>query len=124
MIEIEVPDRDVLRDILLRWQKGDITFAAAVEEAELLEERYSFEVIETPLPVAEPWCVSFIALHEPTKGFVEPLFPEDIPALLEYLDTPTGDEVAASERLWSCLERMGVQDRLARAAREYGWLTG
>jgi hypothetical protein len=54
-------------------------------------------------------------------GFSEPLFVEEVPHLLTYLDTPSGQEAEASERLSAQLNKLTLDQRLERAEREYSW---
>ena len=120
-LDFPIPKRDELRDILLRWQRGEITFYQVVLAAEVIEDRLPDLVIEEPLPVAEPWCIPFLLMGELSMGFSVPLFREEIPQLLAYLDTPAGAEIEASERLSAYLERQTLDARIARAEREYSW---
>ena len=118
-MDLQAPDREELRHLLLRWQRGEITFYQAVEEAEAIEDRVWQGVDVIEFPPNDPREVPTEVVGLLSMGYVQPLFSEEIPELLTYLDTAPGDEANAIQRLSAALNKLSAQERIERAQKLY-----
>ena len=109
--ELSAPDRRELRELLLRWERGEITFYEAVEEAEAIEERVWPDVDVIEFPAEDPRSLPTEIVSILSMGYVAPLFTDDIPFLLACLDAPPEMEGETLERLWAHLETADHQRR-------------
>ena len=103
-VHLEAPDRAELRELLLRWQRGEITFYEVVEEVEAIEERVWPDVDVIDFPPDDPRSLPTEIVSIISMGHVAPLLADDIPLLLECLNAPPQSEAEALERLWTRLE--------------------
>ena len=101
---LAAPDRGELRELLLRWQRGEITFYESVEEAEAIDDRVWPDVDVIEFGPDDPRSLPTEIVSMLTMGYVAPLFADDIPLILECLNAPPQSEAATLERLWSHLE--------------------
>ena len=120
MENIPVPDREELRQLLLKWADGGMSFHRVVEEAEALEERLWQDIeIGPEFPATDPRTIAVEVLTLLSMGFVAPLFSEDIPHILEYLATPSGSELEGAQKFHGYFETLDYQERLTRGEQLY-----
>jgi hypothetical protein len=118
--EPAVPDRDDLRQLVVRWQSGELTFYQAVEEAEAIEDRLWSELeIGPEFPPADPRAIAVEVVGLLSMGYVQPLFIEDIPYILDLLATPFGDEERALHAFWLYFDSFDYEERARRAEQIY-----
>jgi hypothetical protein len=121
MTEPQVPGRAELQHLLHRWQAGEITFHQAVEEAEAIEDRlWSHLEIGPEFSASDPRSIAVEVVSLLSMGYVDPLFTEDIPHLLDLLATPAGNEERALNLFWQYLDSVDPDDRMRRAEQLYG----
>lgn len=86
---MNIIEREVLRNLLRRWQAGELTDLQVREEAEAFWEQLS----EVPrFSKDDPRSINFEVLLNLNMLYQQLIIPEDIPALLGFLDTPVGKE--------------------------------
>jgi hypothetical protein len=117
--ELAAPTRDELRGLLLRWQRGEITFYELVHEAETIEDRLWSDVDVVEFSSDDPRSLPTEIVSLLSMGYVAPLFVEDIPALLACLDAPPNDEASSLDRLATHLNALGDAERLKLAEERY-----
>lgn len=109
-----------MRDLLLRWQAGEIGGLTLYDEAEYMWEQ------------GEPWpeydrddprSIPIAVLDVLEDLYAQRVFREDIPALLAFLNTPPGEERAAWDTLDRYWEAIDWDARLHNHAQEYVRLT-
>jgi hypothetical protein len=113
------PDREELRRLLQRWQSGEISFYQAVEEAEAIEERVWPDVEVIEFEVTDPRSIPTEIVSLLSMGYVQPLFVDDIPHLLDALDAAPGTEEQSLERLVRHFDSLDESERLTRAQELY-----
>ena len=118
--DLAAPDRGELRELLLRWQRGEITFYEAVDQAEAIEERVWPDVGVIEFASDDPRSLPTEIVSILSKGHVVPLFVDDIPLLLASLDAPPQMEAEALERLWAHLETADHERRAEDLMRQSG----
>lgn len=117
--EIAAPDREELRRLIHRWQRNEITFYQVVEEAEAIEERVWVDVEVVEFEASDPRTIPTEVVSLLSMGYVQPLFEEDIPHILNALDAPPGSEEESLERLVLYFDSLDYDERQARAERLY-----
>jgi len=120
--EPEVPDRSELRQLILivRWETGELTFYQAVEEAESIEDRLWSKIEvgpEFPATDARSIAVEVVGLF--SMGYVQPLFVEDIPHILDLLAASAGREERALNTFWQYFDSLDYDERARRAEALY-----
>jgi hypothetical protein len=117
--ELAAPSRDELRGLLLRWQRGEITFYEVVDEAEAIEDRLWSHVDVVEFSLDDPRSLPTEIVSLLSMGYVAPLFVEDIPALLACLDAPPTDEASSLDRLATQLNALDDAERFRLARERY-----
>lgn len=101
-------DRDQLRQLLLRWQKGELRAIDVLEEAETLVETFG------PLPQypqGDPRSIAIEVLDDLDCLIGQRIMAEDIPALLTFLNTPPGEEARGWQELHRYWESIDFDQR-------------
>jgi hypothetical protein len=94
-----VPDRETLIAVLKRWQGGEINHWCVVEEAEAIADSLWDEPEMIPTVVkSDPGSIALVVLCILSTAYIYGVLPVDIPALLEFLETPEGEELSGWER--------------------------
>ena len=99
------PDRQMLTNLLLRWQRGEVAPWEVIDEAEAVEEGLS-EELHSP-PRTDPNSIAVAVLELLATAPHQRILLEDIPAILRFLETPAGAELEAWEqydRYWSAID--------------------
>lgn len=109
--------RELVENLLLRWQRGEVTSWFVVEEAEFwLEE---FGTLPTLGPTDPDWPAYVIADDLLSAAHIQHILREDVPALLAFLNTPLPEAQAAHDRLNAYLELVCTSERARQAHQEY-----
>src|SRR5688572_11575692 len=117
--ELAAPSREELRGLLLRWQRGEITFYEVVDEAEAIEDRLWSDIDVIEFSSDDPRSLPTEMVSLLSMGYVAPLFVEDIPALLACLDAPPNDEARSLDRLVKHLNALDDEERFRLAEERY-----
>ena len=100
-----VPDRQTLISLLKRWQVGEVDHWRVVEEAEAIADSLWNDAEMIPEVVkSDPGSIALVVLCRLSTAYVYGVLPVDIPMLLEFLETPVGEELSGWERFeayWS-----------------------
>src|SRR5438094_700895 len=102
--------RERLRDLLGRWQKGVLDERAVHEAAEALSESYPGEL--PTYPHSDPRSIPIEVLSQLEILNWQLITREDIPALLDFLATQSGDEERGWERYQKHWENIDFDRRL------------
>jgi hypothetical protein len=88
------PERETLRALLHRWQAGELTPIRVLVAAERLwEQDQQFGQPAAPTYArSDPHSIFYAVLWLLEALHVQPVTPDDIPAILAFLDTPAGSE--------------------------------
>jgi len=122
--KIAAPDRDELRELLLAWRRGDLTFYEVADEAEAIEGRTWQNVDVIEFASDDPRRIPTEVVSLLSMGHVAPLFVEDIPHLLRCLDAPTGREEEYIVELSRQLDKWSEPERSDLAEKRYRTLAG
>jgi len=106
--------REVLRELILRWRSGSIDERAVPEAAERLWEKYGEE--PPAYPKEDPRSIVLEVVSQLEVLNVQLITPDDIPALLEFLDAPVGSEKAAWDRWTRYWDQLDFGRRLDELA--------
>lgn len=102
--------------MLNRWQRGEINHWDVVDEAEAIEESL-WENVET-IPHVEKGdicSISLAVLDLLSSAHISWVMPVDIPVLLKFLETPTGEELEGWKRFDAYWEEMDMNARQQEA---------
>jgi hypothetical protein len=112
-------DRRALIELLSRWGKGEVSARQVVEESEAAEEALFGEAELVPeLPRNDPQSIPVAVLELMATAPHQRLLPEDVPALIQFLETMPGSELAGWQKIdayWECIDfesREAQVDRL------------
>jgi len=109
MIMKKIITRNELRDLLTKWQRGQIT---AEELNSLAGELYPNDEVGY-----EDWeadgesSVTNEVLAALDMMDMNLMVPEDVPAYLEFLNTPLGSFKEGYSKLRQCLQHINIEDR-------------
>ena len=105
-------DRQVLRDLLRKWQRGEITEGDVHEVAEELWQKSAPPKYDE----SDPRSIAVEVLMHLDIMNQQWITVEDVPAILDFLDTPPGEEArgwAEWKRYWNNIDWDARQKRLA-----------
>jgi len=101
---MEIIDRSVLRQILIRWQAGEIDEREVHEEAEAILDRYTGE---RDLPESDERSIGLEVASQLEILNHQLITKDDIPVMLRFLDTERGREIEAWDewrRYWDSID--------------------
>jgi len=110
----EPVSRDELRELLRRWQAALIDEKAVHETAEAWTDRYP-EKLPT-YPHTDPRSIADEVLSQLEILDAQLITPEDVPALLAFLETPTGQEQAGWNRYQRYWDGVDFNQRIRELA--------
>lgn len=100
-------DRKALRELLRRWQTGDLTPEEVHREAEAM-----YEAEEWPeLPDEDPRSIGLEVLTQLDILNHQLITEADIPAMLEFLSTAVGDEADGWAKWRAYWEHVNLDER-------------
>lgn len=106
-------DRDFLRGLLGRWRAGEVDERFVHEEAERLwDANDQWPQYEE----SDPRSIALEVLSQLEVLNHQLITPEDIPAILDFLETPPGEEEAAWEKWRAHWKSVDYQERRAALA--------
>ncbi|MFQ5528644.1 MAG: hypothetical protein ACE5GX_20615 [Thermoanaerobaculia bacterium] len=102
-------DRGWIRSLLQRWQGGDVDKRLVHEEAEAVWDGFK----EWPnYPQEDPRSIPLEILSNLEALNHQLITPEDIPAILEFLDTPRGSELDGWKRWQRYWDELDMDERI------------
>ena len=110
----EPTEREVVRELLLRWRSGSLDERAVHEAAERLWEKFGEE--PPAYPKEDPRSIVLEVVSQLEVLNVQLITRDDIPALLEFLDSPVGSEGAAWARWTRYWDQLDFGRRLEELA--------
>ncbi|WP_152541368.1 hypothetical protein [Kallotenue papyrolyticum] len=101
-------ERETLRTLLRKWQAGELTDLQVYAEAEALWEQFP----EVPqFSQDDPRSINVEVLLNLTLLYQQLITPQDIPALLAFLDTPPGKEKEGWQKLHDYWDHIDFEQR-------------
>ena len=105
-----------MRDLLLRWQAGEIGGLTLYDEAEYMwDEGYPWPDYDSD----DPRSIPIEVLSTLETLIAQRVFRADVPALLAFLDAPPGEERAAWNAMGRYWEAIDWDHRLQNSDAEY-----
>ena len=111
----EAVDREYLDDLLRRWRDGVLSAPKAVDEARSLWLSRAWRRPQCASGESIALDILYLLADARNMGITH----DDIPALLEYLHTPDGQEAKGLERFGAYIEGIEIAEREAILASEY-----
>lgn len=113
-------DRQALIELLSRWEKGEISAWQVVEGSEAAEEALFGEAELVPeLPRTDPQSIPVAVLELMATAPHQRLLPEDVPALISFLETTPGSELTGWQRIDAYWNAIDLDAREAQVDRLY-----